>query len=214
MIASTANERRTVGLATATMVGIGGILGGGILVLAGTAFAAAGPSFVLAFALNGAVAFLTAMSMAEISTAFPESGGAYAFAKKVLSVRAAFAVGWVLWFAYIVAGVLYALSFAAFFGIGLRGVVTALGSQPPAWMSGRTFVLSSATLATIAYSVQLTRKAAGGGSWPNIGKIVLFSFLILAGFVKLVRQPVSETWYTLDPFFVGGVGGLVASMGV
>jgi amino acid transporter len=64
--------------------------------------------------LVGVVAWVTAMSVAEISSAFPESGGAYTFAKKVLSVRAAFAVGWVLWFAYIVAGVLYALAFASF----------------------------------------------------------------------------------------------------
>src|SRR5688572_13896750 len=120
MAGPTGDERRTIGLFAATLVGIGGILGGGILVLAGTAFASAGPSFVLAFALNGAVALVTAMSMAEISTAFPESGGAYTFAKKVLSVRAAFVVGWVLWFAYIVAGVLYALSFAAYCSIALR----------------------------------------------------------------------------------------------
>src|SRR5687768_5987849 len=111
------DDRRTVALTAATLVGIGGILGGGMLVLAGTAFAMTGPSFVLAFALNGVVALLTAMSIAEISTAFPESGGAYVFAKKVLSVRTAFAVGWVLWFAYIVAGVLYALSFASYVAI-------------------------------------------------------------------------------------------------
>jgi amino acid transporter/nucleotide-binding universal stress UspA family protein len=214
MVASTSNGRRTVGLSAATLVGIGGILGGGILVLAGTAFASARPAFVLAFALNGVVAYLTAMSMAEISTAFPESGGVYTFAKKVLSVHAAFAVGWVLWFAYIVAGVLYALSFAAYFSIVLAGLVAACGEVPPAWISSRNFVLFVATLATIAYAVQLARKAAGGGAWANIGKIVLFTLLIIAGFVFLVRQPLSTTRDTLDPFFVGGVSGIVKSMGV
>ena len=93
-----------MGVFGATLVGIGGILGGGLLILAGVAFNMAGPAMLLAFALNGAVAWLTAMSVSEITTTFPESGGAYTFAKKVLSVRAAFAVGWVMWFAYIVGG--------------------------------------------------------------------------------------------------------------
>jgi basic amino acid/polyamine antiporter, APA family len=207
-------DRRNVGLFAATLIGIGGILGGGMLVLAGTAFASAGPAFVLAFALNGVVAIVTAMSMAEISTAFPESGGAYTFAKKVLSVRAAFAVGWVLWFAYIVAGVLYALSFASYFSIAVGGVFKLLGGSPPGWTASRNFVLFAATLATVGYSVQLARKAGGGGPWANIGKIVLFSLLILAGLFLLVHQPVSETRRTLDPFFVGGVGGIIAAMGV
>src|SRR5688572_16601453 len=189
MIASTANERRTVGLATATMVGIGGILGGGILVLAGTAFAAAGPSFVLAFALNGAVAFLTAMSMAEISTAFPESGGAYTFAKKILSVRAAFAVGWILWFAYIVAGVLYALGFAQFTVRLVIGVYDGLGFEPPDVLKGRNITLLLATAATVMYSVNLVRKGSGGGRWETIGKVVLFVAIIIAGLIAMLRQP-------------------------
>src|SRR5262245_59291755 len=103
------SSRRSLGLIGASLGGVGAIVGGGILVLAGVAFRATGPSAVLAFLLNGVIALLTALSFAEMSTAFPESGGPYLFAKRVLSVRAAFGVGWILWFAYIVAGVLYAL---------------------------------------------------------------------------------------------------------
>jgi APA family basic amino acid/polyamine antiporter len=137
---SAGDDRRHVGVFGATLVGIGGIIGGGLLILAGTAFGQAGPAAILAFALNGVVAWLTAMSVTEITVAFPESGGAYMFAKKVLSVRAAFAVGWVLWFAYIVAGVLYALSFAAFTVILLKGVCDGLGFES-GWLDGRNMVL-------------------------------------------------------------------------
>ena len=208
------DDRRHIGLMSATLVGIGGILGGGILVLGGAAFAISGPSFILAFAMNGALAFLTAMSVAEMSTAFPQSGGAYNFAKKVLSVRTAFSVGWVLWFAYIVAAVLYALSFASFTSILLRGAVSGLGGEPPDWLGSRRFVLLLATLGVAYYSAQLARRAGGGSKWTNIGKIVLFSFLIAAGVVTLVRQPVGGTLATLDPFFSGGFSGLVAAMGL
>ena len=106
---------------------MGAIVGGGILVLAGAAFRETGPSALVAFALNGLIALMTALSFAEMSSMFPESGGAYTFAKKVLTVRAAFGVGWVLWFAYIVAGVLYALGFAVFAAEGASRLIGDLG---------------------------------------------------------------------------------------
>lgn len=208
------DEQRRIGVFGATFVGLGGILGGGLLILAGVAFGSAGPAALLAFGLNGVVAWLTAMSLSEISTVFPESGGAYTFAKKVLSVRAAFAVGWILWFAYIVAAVLYALGFASFTVILLAGVLDALGAERPAWFDGRNLLLLLATLATAGYSIGLVRKGSGGGQWETIGKIVLFVALIAAGAFTLVRQPVVDTLGTLDPFFTGGLDGVIAAMGV
>ena len=180
-----------MGVFGATLVGVGGIVGGGLLILVGTAFGQAGPAAMLAFLLNGVVAWLTAMSVSEISTTFPESGGAYTFAKKILSVRAAFAVGWVLWFAYIVAGVLYALGFAAFTVILLKGACAAVGLDS-GWLDGRNMVLFLATLATVGYSIGLVRKAAGGGQWVTLGKVVLFVLLSVAGLVALLRQPLED----------------------
>ena len=98
-------DPRTMGLVGATLIGVGAIVGGGVLALAGVAFATTGPSAVLAFALNGVIATLTALSFARLAVRFPESGGAYTYARKVLTVEAAFAVGWVVWFASVVAAV-------------------------------------------------------------------------------------------------------------
>ncbi len=123
--------KRTVGLVGATGVGVSAIVGGGIFVLAGVAFSTAGPGAVLAFFFNGVIAALTALSFAEMSTAFPESGGTYSFAHRVLSVRAAFGVGWILCFAYIVAAALYALGFGHYAGEALRGLVVMVGYAPP-----------------------------------------------------------------------------------
>ncbi len=204
---------RRIGVFGATLVGIGGIVGGGLLILAGAAFGIAGPAFLLAFFLNGVVAWLTAMSVSEITVAFPESGGAYNFAKKVLSVRAAFAVGWVLWFAYIVAGVLYALSFAAFTVILVRGVCDAFGWET-AWLAGRNPVLLLATLATAGYSYGLIQKTSGGGQWVTIAKVVLFLALTAAGVIAFVRKPVTESLEALTPFFTGGINGVIAAMGL
>ncbi len=204
---------RHIGVSGATLVGLGGIIGGGLLILSGTAFHMAGPAAILAFALNCVVAWLTAMSVTEISVAFPQSGGAYTFAKKVLSVRAAFVVGWVLWFAYIVAGVLYALSFAAFTVILVRGACDGLGLDTE-WLDGRSPVLLLATVATAAYSVGLVRKASGGGQWVTAAKVVLFLVLIALGAVALVRQPLSDIGPELSPFFSGGLDGVIAAAGI
>ena len=206
-------QARTLGFWGAAGVGVGAIVGGGIFVLAGTAFANTGPSAMLAFAVNGTVALLTAMSFAEISSAFPQSGGAYTFAKKVLSVRSAFAVGWILWFAYIVAGVLYALGFASFGALAIRKLWAATGGIPPDWLMGRRILLLLATLATAGYSALLVRKSAGGGQWATVGKLVVFAVLILAGVVALLRSDMAETTRPLNPFFAGGIPGLLLAMG-
>lgn len=202
-----------MGLLGATGVGVGAIVGGGIFVLAGVAFSSTGPAAVVAFAANGLIALLTAMTFAEISSAFPESGGAYTFAKKVLSVRAAFATGWILWFAYIVAGVLYALGFAAFAVVAIQEIWGAIGSSPPEWLAGRRILLFLGVLATGGYALSLASKNDGGGNWATIGKVAVFIVLIVAGVVALVGQPIDDTRIALSPFFSGGGTGLVMAMG-
>lgn len=204
---------RTVGLLGAIGVGVGAIVGGGILVLAGVAFANAGPSAIVAFAINGLVAFITALSFAEIASSFPESGGAYTFAKKVLSVRAAFSVGWILWFAYIVAGALYALGFAYYATIAFGGIWEAAGVEPPAWLTSQRVVLVLGGAATLAYAALFMRSAAAGKPWATIGKVVVFALVLCFGLIALGVQPVEITVERMTPFFSGGLVGLVVAMG-
>jgi amino acid transporter len=202
---STAPERH-VGLLGATGVGVGAIVGGGILVLAGVAFRATGDSAIVAFAINGFIAVLTALSFAEMSSAFPESGGAYVYAKKVLSVRAAFVVGWVLWFAYIVAGVLYALGFASYAIAG----AAALGFSAD-WMATRGASLSIALVAISGFTLMLIRKSTGGTEWATWGKVLVFAMLIVAGlWVNANGEP---TPTKPEAFFAGGALGLLSAMG-
>ncbi|GAB3668536.1 APC family permease [Halopiger thermotolerans] len=94
------------------MVGIGAMIGAGIFVLTGLAANIAGPAAILVFALNGVVTAFTALSYAELASAIPESGGGYAFVARAFPAPVAFLMGWMLWFAYMIAGGLYALGFA------------------------------------------------------------------------------------------------------
>ncbi len=210
----TPSKRRAIGLVGATGVGIGAIVGGGVLVLAGAAFAATGPAAIVAFAVDGVLAVLTALSFAEMSTAFPESGGAYTFAKKVLNVRAAFAVGWILWFAYIVAGVLYALGFAAYAAASAAEIWKLVAGKPPAWLTDHRTVIALALIATAGYTLSLIRKASGGGQWATVGKLVVFAIVIAAGLWVLPGRPAGTVHSGLTPFLPHGVTGLLSAMGL
>jgi basic amino acid/polyamine antiporter, APA family len=213
MLKNYTNADRTIGLTGATGIGVGAIVGGGILALAGVAFSASGPGAVAAFALNGVVAFLTALSFAELSVLFPQSGGTYTFAKKVLSVETAFAVGWVVWFASIVASVLYALGFASFFCAGAATLYSNIWGRPPIWM---TASITQNTLAIAAggyYTVGLIRSNRGSGKWSNIGKIVVFGILIAGGFLAMRSVNLTTVKEKFSPFLPMGFQGLISAMG-
>jgi len=202
-----------MGVLGATGVGIGAIVGGGILALAGVAFATTGPGAIVAFALNGVIALLTALSFAEMSAAFPESGGTYTFAKKVLSVDAAFGVGWVVWFASIVASLLYALGFGAFAVAAADTLWRAVGGAPPAWLASEWTRVALAIGATGFFTLGLLRHRAGGGQWATIGKVIVFGVILIAGAAALPGRSLASMRQSLTPFFPGGGLGLFQAMG-
>ncbi|HEX9794530.1 MAG TPA: APC family permease, partial [Planctomycetota bacterium] len=201
---------RSIGLFGATLVGLGAIVGGGIFALGGVAFAITGPSVILAFAINGVIALLTVLSFAEMATAFPENGGTYSFARKVFQVEAAFLVGWVVWFASIVAAALYALGFASYAIVVLRAVA----GGAPAWLAGAGAAKLLGAAATAFYSFRLARKAAGGGRFEMLAKMALFGVLIAAGAAALFGRPAAEVAAGFRPFFTAGSSGLLLATGL
>ena len=205
-------SERHIGLFGATTIGVGAIVGGGILALAGVALAATGPSAIVAFMLNGGIALLTAASFAQLATTFPESGGTYTYAKKVMSVEVAFTVGWVVWFASIVAAVLYALGFAAFGLEIVARLAAALGFEM-AWVGARSVRVGVALAAVTLYTLALVRRLGGGDRVATIGKLVVFAALILGGGVAFLRTPLGVSVARLDPFTTAGAGGIARAMG-
>ena len=194
-------------------MGIGAIVGGGILALAGVAYATTGPATLLVFAANGVIAVLTALSFAEMSTAFPQSGGTYTFAKNVLSVRAAFAFGWVGWFASIVAGVLYAMGFASYAAIALQECVRLLFGVAPEWLLGQAMVATLAIGATAYYTFGLIRTSGGGDNWINFAKMAVFAVLIGGGLWALTGRSLGAIHASLTPFLTHGTTGFFQAMG-
>ena len=208
---SSTAEKRSIGLAGATGIGVGAMVGGGILALAGVAFAASGPSAILAFVLNGVIALMTALSFAEMAAANPRNGGAYTYAKNALTVQIAFGVGWVVWFASLVAAVLYALGFGAFAVFALQQFPLGEVGNALARHAATPVVLALA--ATALYGLRLTRVSSGGGALANIVKLSVFALLIAGGLAVGLRTPFEHITESMTPFFAGGLSGLLAAMG-
>lgn len=206
-------SERSIGFAGAIGIGVGAIVGGGILALAGVAFSVTGPSAILAFALNGVIAIITALSFAELSAAFPESGGTYVFSKKVLSIRAAFAVGWIVWFASIVAAVLYAVGAGYFIGILIDRLASVIPGINHEWMSSGRIAWGIAIIAIVYYTLNLILRKGGVGGIANIGKTLAFSTLIIAGLAALPKETAGDIRRDFSPFLAFGVLGLMQAMG-
>lgn len=206
-------SERSIGFAGAIGIGVGAIVGGGILALAGVAFSVTGPSAILAFALNGVIAIITALSFAELSAAFPESGGTYVFSKKVLSIRAAFAVGWIVWFASIVAAVLYAVGAGYFIGILIDRLASVIPGIDHEWMGADRIAWGIAIIAIVYYTLNLILRKGGGGGIANIGKTLAFSTLIITGLAALPKETAGDIRRDFSPFLSFGVLGLMQAMG-
>ncbi|GAB2777339.1 amino acid permease [Salinimicrobium soli] len=207
---SSSATSRTIGFFGALGIGVGAMVGGGILALAGVAFAVSGPSAVLAFALNGLIAFITALSFAEMASANPQSGGTYTYAKKALSLQVAFGVGWIVWFASLVAAVLYALGFGAFALFALQQI-PAEGLSSILELKMLPVLLALAAIGYFAFG--LIRGTGDGGAVINVGKLAVFAVLIAGGLAVFVQTPFDRITESLDPFFSGGFSGLIAAMG-
>jgi APA family basic amino acid/polyamine antiporter len=114
--------RRVLGVWQLTAIGVGGIIGVGIFVLAGQQAAVnAGPAVVLSFVVAGIGSACAALAYAEFSGLIPATGSAYTYGYAVLGELFAWIIGWdlLLEYALIVAVV----------AIGWSGYVQALIAQ-------------------------------------------------------------------------------------
>lgn len=71
--------RRSLGLASLSLYGIGLILGAGIYTVIGAAAARAGDGLWLSFLIGAAIALLTGLSYAELATAYPRAGAEHVY---------------------------------------------------------------------------------------------------------------------------------------
>ena len=74
--------QRDLGLFATTAIAIGAMVGSGIFILPGIAYASAGSAVVLAYLIAGLLVIPAALSASEMATAMPEDGGSYVYVER------------------------------------------------------------------------------------------------------------------------------------
>ena len=109
---------RAIGPVAATLLVIGGIIGSGIFLTTG-AMAQSLPSaslLILAWVIGSLMALFGALTYAEMTTMFPDSGGVYVFLREAFGPFVGFLYGWATSLVVLAGGIAaVAVGFAAYF---------------------------------------------------------------------------------------------------
>lgn len=194
------------------------MIGGSIFVLTGPAIGLAGSAVIIAFIINATITLFTAMAYAELGSAMPEAGGGYLWVREGLPRPNAFISGWMAWFAHIVAGSLYAVSFASFLNgllmqlnlfkdVGSEGTLLILGIIP------FDKVVAIASIAAFTYvNFKGTSETGKTGDIVTVIQLGLIFALIGAGLWTMHANP---GWaLNFSDFMPLGIAGIVAAMGL
>jgi APA family basic amino acid/polyamine antiporter len=194
------------------MVGIAAMIGGSIFVLTGTAIGLAGSAVIVAFIINAIITLFTAMAYAELGSAIPEAGGGYLWVREGLPRPNAFISGWMAWLAHIVAGSLYAVSFASFL-TGLLYMTNIINDHTLFGFLPLNKIIAVVSIAVFTYiNIKGTSETGKAGDVVTIIQLVLIFILIAGGIWSMYNHP---NWQmNFADFMPMGIGGIVAAMGL
>ena len=201
---------RSLSLKDSVMIGIASMIGGAIFVLVGPGMAQAGAALMIAFLLNGIITIFTALTYAELGSAFPATGGGYKWVRAGLPRPNAYLSGWMAWFGHTIAGSLYAVAFGSFFAHLLRtsGVI------------GDDIVIPiDKIFAVIAIIIFIFVNVRGSSDTGKVGNAITFTQLAIIGILiaaaigaMMFANPNWSDNYT--DFLPSGVAGLALAMGL
>lgn len=183
---------RDLGLTAVFAISIGAMVGSGIFILPALAMKMAGPAVILAYLLAGVLVLPAAMSKAEMATAMPEAGGTYVYIERGMGPLLGSIAGLGTWFS---------LSFKSALALvgGAPYIVLLLDLPPDALAIG---------IAAVLIVVNLLGVKQTGRFQVAIVAVMLAA---MAWFATESIGHVDPTQF--EPFFEGGVGGLLAATG-
>ena len=203
---------RSLGLLDILMVGVAAMIGGSIFVLTGPAIGLAGSAVIVAFIINAIITLFTAMAYAELGSAMPEAGGGYLWVREGLPRPNAFISGWMAWLAHIIAGSLYAVSFASFL-TGLLEMMNLSHDLVLLNIIPLDKFIAVVSIAVFTYiNIKGTSETGKTGDVVTIIQLGLIFILIAAGLWVMSGNP---NWkMNFSNFAPMGISGVVAAMGL
>ncbi len=99
---NTSQLKKSIGFWTATSIVVGIVIGSGVFVKPGLVLKQAGSSTqaLLAWVLGGVMTIAAGLTIAEVASRIPKTGGIYSYIEEVYGERLGFLSGWVLTFLY------------------------------------------------------------------------------------------------------------------
>lgn len=199
--------KRDLGLLEVTMIGLGPTLGSTIFLLVGFGLDIAGSGLVLVFILNFIVTIFTAMAYAELSSAFPDTGGGYLWVKEGLPQPVGFLAGWMSWFGHCIVTSFYV------FGFG-KGIFWILASQGVAFDQAQAdFLVTVLAVAVCVVFIMInyrgTKETGRSGIVITLILLTIIIMFIVAGFIyiskglgagdvgTIVSDPIPNGWTSI-----------------
>ncbi|OKY78943.1 MAG: Amino acid transporter fused to UspA-like domain [Candidatus Methanohalarchaeum thermophilum] len=172
-------------------MGLGTMIGAGIFVLPSVAAQDAGPASIISFIGGGVISLLAALSLSELATGMPKTGGSYYYVNHSLGTIFGCIAGFSMWI-----GLMFASAFY------MRGFGRYVASTP------QNIAIAALVMAAILIAVNY-RGVKETGFLQNIIVILLLVLIFVfigAGFFKVDLS-------NLDPFVSKGWGNVFTAIG-
>jgi APA family basic amino acid/polyamine antiporter len=113
------HDKRSEGLSTITAItfAVGTMIGAGVFVLSGLVIDTAGPGALFSYIICAILVTFSGLSYASLASIFPEDGGGYLYAEKMLGKYPGFLTGWIMYIAQPIALSFILLGFGIYFNL-------------------------------------------------------------------------------------------------
>ena len=202
--------RRVLGVWQLTSIGIGGIIGVGVFVLAGQQAALnAGPAVALAFIIAGIASAAAALCYAEFAGLIPVTGSAYTYSYATLGELVAWLIGWDLLLEYALIVAVVAIGWSGY----VQSALASMGLDLPVWAQGaigtgegRVFNVIAALVTLGVAGLLIFRTEWGARFNTVVVAIKVAAVLLVIGIGVFYVNPAN--WHPFIPERVTGPDGV------
>ena len=206
--------RRALTVWDLTAIGIGCIIGVGIFVLPGVQAAHnAGPAIIVSFAIASFACACSALCYAELAAMIPVSGSAYTYGYATLGEIFGWVIGWDLIIEYMVAAILVATGWSAYFVNLLR---SGFGVHVPQAIAASPFdknpgVLNLPAAVIVLLITWLLVRGIKESSRVNLTIVIVKVVVVLFFIIAAVGHVDPSNWQPFMPF---GFKGVIAAASI
>ncbi|PTD94100.1 amino acid transporter [archaeon SCG-AAA382B04] len=182
---------RDLGFLEAYTLGLGTMIGAGIFVLPSVAAGSAGPASIISFIGGGLMSLLAALSLSEMATGMPKTGGSYYYVNHSLGPLFGSVAGWCMWIGLMFSSAFYMRGFGQYVANGNLGIVAA------------ALIMAAILTGVNYYGVKET------GGLQNIIVILLIGLIVLFISIGIFHVDISN----LTPFVTNGWNNVATAIG-